>query len=360
MRCWLAIVGAVALVAIAACQPTVETGQWTLEQVPGRANAMSGLSVVASGGGVTWAFGDWHAGKSNESAPMSLAFRRDSDGRWHETHMPDVGMVDSAVLLSPDDVWVLGQKYDRPIQHWDGERWTELPVGAANQPVRMTAMTAVDGQVWAAGSGAAVWWDGRGWVDAGLPKDALNAETTGVAGVAADDVWVLGERYSRPGPGRPCCNSSTETAAALHWDGVGWEDVELPSADDDLRLEDVTAVSADEAWAVGYRFRGRDGDSPVVLHWDGQAWSEQPLPDIRSRLHRVVQINGEVWAIGDSMADHDMLVLRHDGTSWRRIPATPSGEAANAGVLPDGRALIVGYRSTGPYRAEPLAATHPL
>lgn len=356
MRGPLATVGVVALVAVTACQPTVETGQWTPEHVPARASAMSELSVVASGGGVTWAFGDWHEGKSDKGAPTSLAFQRDADGRWHETQMPDVGTVDSAVLLSPDDVWALGQKYDRPIQHWDGERWTELPVGAASQPVRMTAIAAVDGQVWAAGSGAAVWWDGRGWVDAGLPNDAW-AQVTGVAGVSADDVWVLGARYARPGPGRPCCGSSTETPRALHWDGVGWEDVELPSGDDYLRLDDITAVSSDEVWAVGYR--GVESH-PVVMRWDGQAWSERPLPDLRGRLDRVVQIDGEVWAIGDSMADSGTLVLRYDGTTWRRIPATPTGDAADVGVLPDGRALIVGSFGTGMYRSAPLAATHPL
>jgi hypothetical protein len=66
-------------------------------------------------------------------------------------------------------------------------------------------------------------------------------------------------------------------------------------------LSSVAAVSANEAWAVG--FAGTFTDlRALVLRWDGSAWSEVALPVIAGRgsylygVHATSSTN--VWAVG--------------------------------------------------------------
>ena len=40
-------------------------------------------------------------------------------------------------------------------------------------------------------------------------------------------------------------------------------------------LSGVSAISATDAWAVGYA-SSRTGQQPLILHWNGTAWRQVP------------------------------------------------------------------------------------
>ena len=85
----------------------------------------------------------------------------------------------------------------------------------------------------------------------------------------------------------------------LHWDGASWSVVPSPNVGSlGNHLEGVAAVSADDVWAVGTRFKLIDGifvPVPLVLHWDGSVWSVVPAPGRGTPRNGVL---GGVLAVG--------------------------------------------------------------
>src|SRR2546422_4183768 len=62
-------------------------------------------------------------------------------------------------------------------------------------------------------------------------------DLNGVASVAANDVWAVGDT-----------NQQTLT---LHWNGTAWSVVASPNASSNDALLGVAAVSTNDVWAVG-------------------------------------------------------------------------------------------------------------
>lgn len=60
----------------------------------------------------------------------------------------------------------------------------------------------------------------------------------------------------------------------LHWNGTAWARVATPSPGTRFNvLNGVSAVSARNAWAVGFYRNQAAGALPLILHWNGTAWS---------------------------------------------------------------------------------------
>lgn len=173
------------------------------------------------------------------------------------------------------------------IEHWMGPdpdtAWQI--VSPESPPSGDTVLVAIAGSdrsdLWAVGynrNGATYYphvefYDGSSWTNAAVPVPA-SAVASGLIGVsadAADDVWAVG--YQSDGNGyRPLVE---------HFDGTSWMQktgIPSPGLAYDV-LTDVTAISTDDVWTVGYE---SDGTSyrPLILHYDGQVWSIVPNPRI--------------------------------------------------------------------------------
>jgi hypothetical protein len=139
----------------------------------------------------------------------------------------------------------------------------------------------------------------------------------GIDAASDDDVWAVGRSLFSP---------SYQTLTE-HWDGTSWSVVPSPNLGGLTNdLEDVAAVSATDAWAVGW-FADPNVARTVglVLHWDGQAWDATPIHDGRgsNALHGVSAVGpNDVWAVGESGAEHG-LAVHWDGSTWSVVP-TPS------------------------------------
>jgi hypothetical protein len=203
----------------------------------------------------------------------------------------------SVAVLSPGNVWAAGSYYDISasqtrtlIEHWNGSSWTQLPTPSPS---------------------------------------STNSFLTGIAAVSADDIWAVGY-YSDD-------VSDVQQTLILHWNGTAWTQVASPDLGGSSRynvLSGVTVISATKAWAVGVANPTGSQQQSLVLHWNGTAWKPYKSPDPSSSINFLNSVSGtsarNVWAAGylSGAAASQTLVLHWNGTAWEHIASPdPSGPA---------------------------------
>ncbi len=146
-----------------------------------------------------------------------------------------------------------------------------------------------------------------------------------------------------------------------------WSVVDSPNVDSVNQLESVAAISNDNVWAVGFHNSGSppsanatsvsSPDMPLILHWDGKSWQNTPSPNVNlgtlsSRLYSVSAVSAnDIWAVG-SYSDANSpemeleanigqaVVLHWDGSAWKFVSNLPttgkvSSLDAVAAIAPD-------------------------
>jgi hypothetical protein len=148
---------------------------------------------------------------------------------------------------------------------------------------------------------------------------ALGGELLGVTALSADDVWAVGDINGR--------------SLTLHWNGGYWARVPSPNVYADS-LKQVSAISANDVWAVGYTENFTGTFRTVTEHWDGTQWNIVPSPNIgtiNNTLNGVVAIStNDVWAVGN--VETQKLILHWDGTQWS-IVSSPNPPNASTTFL---------------------------
>ncbi len=297
----------------------------------------------------------------------------------------------AVAAVAPDDAFAVGltnvERGGIPlVLHWDRANWFLSAVDPSGQPEShlfgVTALGpddvwAVGGWAWPGrmhGGGLVTHWGGTQWTTTALPiTERLPGERAnpydilnGVAGSSGADVWAVGVQTDVP--------VTFQRTLVEHWDGVSWERVPSPSVEQpggggpvDSSLAAVTAISPDDAWAVGSWRPAWDEaialPEPLALHWDGTEWTRVPVPDLRygGTLSGIAaQGPDDVWAVGSAPKDSPAeggspLLLHWDGSAWSRVDApvqTPGGLQAVT-AIPGGGMWAVGAQDDGA-RARPL------
>jgi hypothetical protein len=255
--------------------------------------------------------------------------------------LPDgatAGVLEDVTVVSPTDVWAVGAWADtglHPITvHWDGSAWTWEPVPDSVGSTGVHRLSAVDGlaadQVWAVAAApsevgevaAALHYDGVAWHTVPVPSTSPDTSTTlsDVDMLSTDDGWAVGEVTAWKAPTQPY---------VLRWRQGQWTPVPTPAGMTDAGLESVFAAAPDDVWAVGSRRLTTGRRVALVLHWNGAAWAELAPPD-GGRSDSLVSVaaspGGEVWAVGSSCAiavpaPCASLVLRGSKGVWQAVPA---------------------------------------
>lgn len=264
-------------------------------------------------------------------------------GSWQKISSPNVSgatLVSNELLgvtaVSENDVWAVGWAQDPNgpsftkrtlIQHFDGSLWSIVP--SPNPPAdtisKLHAVSAAStNDVWAVGSShnggppartIIEHWDGTLWsiVPSPSPDSQLN-ELHGIAALSANNVWAVGYRGGTR-------NETPLETLILHWDGVSWRQVPSPNiAGGANQLSGITAISANDIWAVGSA-----GGAPLTMHWDGNAWSVVPVR-VSSGLstERFTAVSGtaanDVWVVGQGkgiFTNQTFATIRHwNGNHW--------------------------------------------
>ncbi len=175
------------------------------------------------------------------------------------------------------------------------------------------------------------------------PAAAYFSTTGGLAGVAAvsaDNAWAVGYAGS----------SGSPKVLMLHWNGTAWSRVTNPKVlTGPGELTAVTVVNSKDAWAAG--FTGEITNTSrrtLLLHWNGTAWREvtRPAP-IPGFLDAITATASGGWAVGGVPNGHvfpKALALRLSSTTWSRVPVA-------LGVV------FTGVATTGKNSAWAIAAT---
>jgi|GEM_PF-2569649 len=224
------------------------------------------------------------------------------------------------VALTPAEVWAVGDTDPVSsaghalVERWIGDHWSIVP----NPALSGSALAAISGRdsadLWAVGFYFAddgkrqtlvEHWNGGAWEIVPSPNvAAVENELYGVAAIAADDVWAVGDSYL---PRR---------ALAMHWDGQQW--TLIPVADGETFWA-VSGTATDDVWAVGQSTT--PSDQTLIQHWDGTRWRTvpSPNPDEDCALRAIASKEGTAWAVG-GCKEHT-LIEHWDGTAWSVIPS---------------------------------------
>jgi hypothetical protein len=148
----------------------------------------------------------------------------------------------------------------------------------------------------------------------GRDGDLLSSVSTDRTG----GLWAVGSHYDG-GHGRALVLRSSD-------DGWGEAPLRIPANEaGNAQLEDVTAISPQDAWAVGVNGQSR----AVIVHWNGTRWRDLAVSaDVAANrgLLGIAAVSGnDVWAVGRTTSGLDItsLVERWNGSNWSAV-ASPS------------------------------------
>jgi hypothetical protein len=358
-RTWLLGIAMCALTVGTASPGLAASGPWTVIPSPSPSTQANYLdAVVALSTTNAWAVGAWYR-VSTTSTPGTLTERWNGT-RWRAVPSPNAtdgyNELFGVDALSGRSVWAVGYSNianygsERSlILRWNGTAWQIVP--SPNLGTNANILYDVDvlapGNAWAVGLGDSTsiqsgdplieHWNGSAWSLAQSPSTGSGfAQLSGVAGVAANDVWAVGTRAGH--------------TLVEHWNGSTWQIVPSPDGPGGSNsLEAVAAIAADNVWAVG-----ASGSRVLVEHWNGTAWSVVSAPNgalSNSVLTDMVALSAtDIVAVGYTvdplLANNRTLTEHFDGFAWSVVPSpNPSTEyntTTGVGGLAGGDVWAVG------------------
>ncbi len=271
----------------------------------------------------------------------TIAARPSSCGSWNVVPSPNGAnninsdnILSGIATISADDIWAVGNfstdHFSSPeqtlVEHWNGTSWSIVPspnVPSVNNILNgVTAVSATD--IWAVGGTSPIGrgntgtlvehWDGTSWSIIPSPNLGNNSKFFGVAAVSASDIWAVG--------------SDNSMSLIAHWDGSQWNIVPSPTSAG--ILNSVTAISTNNAWAVGMTGYLPPSAS-TIAHWNGSQWSIVQHPDPpyrRVTLHGVAAASAtDIWAVGNygqTNFFNDTLIEKWNGKKWNIVPGAPT------------------------------------
>lgn len=291
--------------------------QWSVAHYPyfGSPSASVVYAVAAVSTNNVWAVGSY----SSSNGPHLLTLHWNGT-RWSLVTAPSPAntsddVFDSVTAIASNDVWAVGYQsingsgfLQTLTEHWDGSQWSIVASPASGSAsYSLTAVTAVSSSnVWAVGQSQrgqssrtlTIHWNGSEWrvvasPDSGSRLNRLQA----VSASAANDVWAVGDDANS--------GSASDYSLVEHWNGSQWTVVASPSpATNDLRLAGISAISAGNAWAVGYYIQNNGPYTVLLEHWDGTQWSiftntNLGANDLLNAV-AVIPTTGTLWAVGNT------------------------------------------------------------
>lgn len=342
-----------------ATPPPSPCASWRIVSSPtGARYAMSSLNAASAlSPSSAWAVGVNYAAGDTIGPIDSLIEQWDGD-TWRIVANPGHDALNGITAISPSDVWAVGGQLNYGvgtgvlILRWDGTKWSVSP---SAQPAGATfaALDSVAGvtsnNVWAVGrqdtSSAQLLkplierWDGSTWriVVSPLPQDATNGALTAVTRVpGTNQLWAVGEwsKYAVPSLPQPLIE---------RWDGATWRidtAPALPVGAVGGAWNGVIAVSATNAWAVGFYYRTNPVDRhPLIARWDGTRWTTVFSPNTSGELNSVAATDAnDVRAAGSLLigaggnSRRVPFIERWNGDAWQ-IMSAPEPNGAMSGSL---------------------------
>ena len=320
-------------------------GKWSIVPAP-HPNVTSGLSAVATvSAGDAWAVGS--AGSQINGAVTLIEHWNGTS--WQIVTSPGPGSIyntlNGVTAISASNVWAVGYFVSSPgvtqtlTEHWNGSQWSVVkspsPASMNNELFSVSAVSASD--IWAVGFATITvnqtptdetlieHWNGSRWSVVKNPNPGSNDHLNAVTAISANNAWAVGN-----------ANTFAQTLIE-HWNGSQWSVVKSASPGSSADLRDVAAVSASNIWAVGYDLVGSSIQT-LTEHWNGTNWQVVKSPDTGSSpaFSGVAAVSAsDVWAVGSDMNSNNefqTLTGQWNGSAWS-IVASPTPASTSAQLL---------------------------
>jgi hypothetical protein len=157
--------------------------------------------------------------------------------------------------------------------------------------------------------------DDNAWqvVSSPSPSGATFAVLSSVAVVSEHNVWAVGSFTP---------SSNFGQTLIEHWNGQVWQVIANPNPVNAF-LNSVTAVSHKDVWVVGFAGGLKGASTTLIEHWNGQVWQIIPSPNpagsSSSVMYGVIaHSHKDVWAVGSSFGNGSTTTLAEhwNGQSW--------------------------------------------
>jgi hypothetical protein len=244
--------------------------------------------VVVHWNGTTWSplpnksradlYGGWASSETDAwvVGANGTILHSNGDTTWTAVASPTTSSLVGVNGTGANDAWAVG--LDGAIVHWDGASWSNVDSGTTTKLSAVRARTASD--VWAVGdAGTILHFNGTIW-------EATPSGTT----LKLTSVWAAGDELWAAGIG-----------ALLRWDGASWvADAKGPPQ----YTTAVSGSSATDAWAVGGTHLTINGttflnaNNCTALHWDGATWSSGAAGPSNACMSVSAEQPGALWALG--------------------------------------------------------------
>ncbi|HJT55060.1 MAG TPA: hypothetical protein VJ761_01090 [Ktedonobacteraceae bacterium] len=305
---------------------------------PSGNSLLNGIAVISS-------HDIWAVGEDFPSGSEQTLTEHWNGSQWTVVPSPNNQSIDTlsgVAAVSTNDVWAVGSAfnghYETLIEHWDGSQWSVVsspnPGSLTDSLQGIVALSAND--VWAVGAyqnssssplqALTEHWNGSQWSVVSSPNTGNDYLLSGVAAISTKDVWAVGAYFSS--------NGGPLLTFIEHWDGSQWSIVSSPTRQSCDQLYSVTAISTNDAWAVGYSsqncnskyFSGR----ALIEHWNGKKWSiaSSPRPPKNSTLTGIAAASqNDVWAVGNNGSRNKFSALTEhwNGTQWSIVSSPNPG-----------------------------------
>jgi hypothetical protein len=236
---------------------------------------------------------------------------------------------------SPSRAWAVGAygNVQTLIMQWNGTAWQRRAIPGTSGGALHGVTALSPSSAWTVGfSGGTprtlvARWNGTSWTRQASPSPpGRDSFLYAVAAVSAKTAWAVGRTCK---PASLSCQTLIE-----YWNGTSWTRQPSPTpAGDFLGFSGVAAVSASNAWAVGWGYSTSHGTQPLIEHWDGTSWKLLVIgnpcgkPGVFCDLLGVSAVSAsDVWAVGDVGKTGALrtLIEHWNGTSWVR-QMSPNG-----------------------------------
>jgi len=270
---------------------------------------------------------------------------------WVRVPMAKASRVNKVAVISPTNVWAVGQQTNAKfsqIQHFNGTSWSVISSPHFTNGETLNSLKAVSANnILAVGTSLdsqnnrtplIEHFNGTTWSVVSAPP-ITGGEVTDIAIVSPSDIWAVG-----------AVNGATPGGLTMHFNGQQWSRVSAPTA----ALLALTALASNNVWAAGTQL----GRGPVIERWNGTSWKivSSPNTGTNSALNSIRAISPiDIWAAGcnncgDVGGSLPALVEHWNGSTWTVNP-TPvqfSGVFANTVLtFPASKHIFVGGFSFG-------------
>jgi hypothetical protein len=281
--------------------------------------------------------------------------------RWAKVASPDPGRgfdeLTGVTAVSARDLWAVGyactttpcKAFRTLILHWNGTKWSVVaspdPSTFSDLLYGVTKVSADN--VWAAGSydpdattpsrTLILHWNGKKWSRVASPNVTGGSNTLyGVDAHSATSAWAVGSGCTVPACPEP---SNLGGTLILRWNGKKWSRVPSPSPGTTISvLFGVSAVRADDAWAVGDFSETGGSINALIEHWNGTKWSQVAAANPGSSFNDFQAVSAasarDIWAVGDQLGTslpYTTLTEHRAGATWSAV-ASPNKTTSTFGA----------------------------